>query len=93
MNLRRDENSGSLPMGIFEFYLGVDSKDTAVEIRDREHEVIDLVQRTLEGFTYHEVVSYQGKIRMKSRIRDNVNDILNQGQINRVYINRMVTHH
>lgn len=93
VNLRRDANSGGLPMGIFEFYLGVDSRDTAIELRDREKEIIDLVQRTLEGFTYHEVMSYQGKIRMKARIRDNVNKVLNQGQVNRVYINRMVTHH
>ena len=80
-------------MGLFEFYLGVDSRDTAIELRDREKEVIDIIERTLESFTYHEVVSYQGKILLKAKIRDNVNEILNQGQINRVYINRMVTYH
>ena len=93
VNLRRDSDSGSLPMGIFEFYLGVDSKDTAVEVRDREKQLIDIVQRTVEGFTYTQVMSYQGKVMLKARIRDNVNEALNQGQVNRVYINRMVTNH
>ena len=93
VNLRRDTGSGTLPMGIFEFYLGVDSKDTAVEVRDREKQIIDLVQRTLEDFTYSQVMSYQGKVMMKAKIKENVNDVLNQGQVNRVYINRMVTNH
>lgn len=92
VNLRRDERSGKNPMGLFEFFLGLDSRDTAIEVRDREKEIIDLVQRTLEGFTYHEATSYNGKIRIKAAIKDNINQILNQGAVQRIYINRIVTY-
>lgn len=91
VNLRRSPGGGRLPMGIFEFFLGVDARDTAVEIRDREKELVDLVQRTLEEFTYNEVMSYPGKVLMKSKIKENINEVLNQGQVNQVYINRMIT--
>jgi hypothetical protein len=93
VNLRADSSSGRLPMGLFEFFVGVDSRDTGVEIRDREKEVLDVIQRTLEGFTYSEVMSKAGKIQLKGRIRENLNAILNQGQVLNVYINRIVTNH
>lgn len=93
VNLRPDKDSGQRPMGLFEFYLGVDSRDTAVELRDREKEILDLVQRTVEGFTYSEIMSKPGKARMKSRIKDNLNSNLNQGRVMNVYLNRIVTSH
>jgi flagellar basal body-associated protein FliL len=81
------------PMGAFEFYLGLDAKETAIEVKDREKEVIDLVQRTVEEFTYDEVMSQIGQVRMKARIRDAINSILNQGNVTKVYISTMVTNH
>lgn len=93
VNLLPDPDSGRVPMGLFEFYLGVDSRDTAVEIRDREKEMLDLLQRTIEGFTYTEIMSRTGKSRLKSRIRDNFNEALNQGRVMNVYLNRIVTTH
>jgi hypothetical protein len=91
VNFRRLENSNSNPMGLFEFYLGLDSRETAIEVKDREKEIIDLVQRSLEDFTYAEVMAYNGKIRMKAALKENINALLNQGAVNRIYINRMVT--
>lgn len=81
------------PMGAFEFFLGLDAKETAIEVKDREKEVLDLVQRTVEEFTYDEVMSPVGQTRMKARIRDAINAILNQGNVTKVYINTMVTNH
>lgn len=79
------------PMGAFEFYLGLDSKETAIEIKDREKEMLDLVQRTVEEFTYDEVMGQIGQVRMKARIRDALNKSLRQGRVTKVYISTMVT--
>lgn len=80
------------PMGAFEFYLGLDANETAIEIKDREKEVIDITQRTLEEFTYEEVNSQLGITRVKSRIRDNINQILNQGRVQKVYVKTLITY-
>lgn len=91
VNLRADENSTPTPMGVYEIYLGLDSKDTAVEIKARENEMRDVIQRVLEPFSYTEVSSQVGKVRMKSAIRDQVNLLLNQGQVIHVYFNTFIT--
>lgn len=93
VNLRRDADSGTLPMGVFEFFLGLDNQDTAIEVRDREKEVLDRIQRELEQMTYTEVMSPTGKLKMKARIRESINIMLNQGRVVGVYINTMVTNH
>ncbi len=80
------------PMGAFEFYLGLDSNETAIEIKDREKEVIDITQRTLEEFAYEEVNSPVGLTRIKARIRDNINHILNQGRVQKVYVKTLITY-
>ncbi len=93
VNLRRDANSGPLPMGAFEFFLGLDSQDTAIEVKDREKEILDRVQRQVEQMTYSEVMSPTGKTKMKVKVRDSINEILNQGRVTGVYINTMITNH
>ncbi|MCB0350221.1 MAG: flagellar basal body-associated FliL family protein [Bdellovibrionales bacterium] len=91
VNLRPDSNSSSNPMGIYEVYLGVDSKDTAVEVKAREDEIRDNIQRVLEPFTYTEVSTNVGKVRMKSAMRDQINTLLNQGQVIQVYFNTFIS--
>ncbi len=93
VNLRRIEgasNSESNPMGLFEFYVELDSKRTAVEVNDRKLELLDLVQRTIEGETYTSLVGEPGKQRLKNLIRQEMNEVLNQGWVKDVYISNMV---
>jgi flagellar basal body-associated protein FliL len=80
------------PMGAFEFYLGLDANETAIEIKDREKEVLDIAQRTLEGFSYPEIMSQNTQKRVWARIRDNINEVLNQGRVQRVYVKTMLTY-
>ena len=91
VNLKPDSQSGPNPMGIYEMYLGLDSQDTAVEVKDREQEILDIIQRTLEGFTYTEVSTKAGKEKMKLAIREQVNKVLNQGRVFHVYFNAFIT--
>ncbi len=80
------------PMGAFEFYLGLDANETAIEIKDREKEILDITQRTIEGFTYPEVMSPNTQKRVWARIRDNINEVLNQGRVQKVYVKTMLTY-
>lgn len=91
VNLRPDEKSGPNPMGVYEVYLGLDSQDTAIEVKDREKELLDIIQRVIERFSYSEVSTQVGKIRMKSMIRDRVNEVLNQGRVFHVYFNTFIS--
>jgi flagellar basal body-associated protein FliL len=90
VNLKPDQESTNNPMGTFEFYVAVDSQDTAVEVKDREREILDIIQRTIEDFTYTQVRSELGKNLVKSAIRDRLNQALNQGQVMRLYFNTVV---
>jgi flagellar basal body-associated protein FliL len=92
VNFRRDPESGPNPMGAFELYIGVDSQDTAIEVKDREREIIDTIQRTLEGFSHPEASTTVGKIKMKGQIRDRINEMLNQGRVFRVYFSTFLTY-
>ncbi len=90
VNLKASESSGNNPMGVFEIFVGADSQDTAVEVKDREPEIRDLIQRALETFTYDEAASLVGKERMKEVIRDRINAILNQGRVFNIYFNTFI---
>ncbi len=90
VNLQPSETSGENPMGAFEVFVGADSQDTAVEVKDREQEIRDLVQRALESFTYDEANSLVGKERIKEVLRDRINAILNQGFIYNIYFNNII---
>lgn len=80
VNLRRTSDNPN-PMGAFEIVVEVDSKDSAVEVRDREVELHDQLQRLLEEESYNDLDSQLGKERLKGRIKRELNDKLTQGWI------------
>ena len=77
-------------MGMFEFFVELDSKDTAIEIKSREKELLDILQRTIEGESYNVLQGESGKIRLKSLIRSELNEVLNQGWVKEVYFSNIV---
>lgn len=86
VNLQRSENSGPNPMGAFEFYLEGTGNDVLVEIKDREAEVEDLFARTAEELNYDQIESAEGKRLLCDRLRKEVNRILTQGMIRKVFL-------
>ena len=90
MNLRPSESSDENPMGYFEFYLEMNSQEAAVEIGDRMSEVIDSVQRTAESITYDEIITTAGKNKLKLVIRKNVNKVLSEGRVRKVFYKSVV---
>lgn len=86
VNLKR-LTVNSNPMAAMQFFIALDSQDTAIEVKDREKEIVDLVSREVEEFTYEELNSPDGMSRLKVNIRKVINQILNQGRVQRIYIN------
>lgn len=91
VNLRRPKNEPDRnPMGFFDFYFEASTQECAVELKDREGEVRDLVARTLEQLTYEELVTIPGKEKMKLALRKSLNGFLTRGQIRRVFLKNIV---
>lgn len=90
VNLKKSESSDENPMGYFEFYLELNSREAAVETSDRMSEISDAVQRTAEAITYDEIITPAGKNKLKLVIRKNVNTILTQGRVRKVFYKSVV---
>lgn len=80
VNLKAAADSPN-PMGAFEVIVQVDSKDTAIEIRDREVEFFDGLQRVFEEETFNDLESDLGKGKLKGAIKRELNQKLTQGWI------------
>lgn len=89
VNLRRTPTN-PLPMGAFEVVVEVDSKDTAVELHDREVELHDELQRILEDETVTDLDTEMGKNRLKGRIKKGLNEKLTQGWLKDVHFKTFV---
>lgn len=80
VNLKATKESPN-PMGAFEIIVELDSKDSAVEVKDREVEMFDALQRVFEEETANDLESNLGKDRLKSRIKRELNQKLTQGWV------------
>jgi flagellar basal body-associated protein FliL len=80
VNLRRTAENPN-PMGAFEIIVLMDSKDTAIEARDREVEFFDLLSRVFEDETFNDLETELGKGRLKSRLKHELNQKLTQGWV------------
>jgi len=84
VNLRRVK-IGENPMAAFQLFVNTDSQDTAIEVKDREKELLDRVARAVEDLSYREVAGQEGKSRLKNLARTEINKALNQGRIIKAY--------
>lgn len=89
VNLKRT-NSYQNPMGMFEFYVVMDSKDSALEVQARQGELHDHLQREIEDQTYADLASPLGKRRVKDILKRELNDKLTQGWVRDVLLKSMV---
>lgn len=90
VNLQASPSSGPNPMAAMEFFLEGLSPEAIVEVKDRESEIRDLFQRTLEDMTFGELSSAEGKQQLTERLRVALNTYLTKGKIRRVFIKEMV---
>ncbi len=78
------------PMGVFQFYIEGSSQETAVEIKDREKELRNIIQLTLHEMTYDQLSSPEGLANAKKAIANEVNKFLTQGRARRVLLDTVV---
>jgi flagellar basal body-associated protein FliL len=90
INLKRKENSDRNPMGFFEFVLDGSSGDVLVEVKTRETEIVDIVQRVIEGMRYEELDTQDGKLLLKETLRKELNKILLEGSLRKVQIQSII---
>lgn len=86
VNLRRSAESGANPMAAFDFLVEGAASEVVIEIKDREPEVRDLFMRTMEEMTFEQLSSGEGKKMLCDRLKKEINTILTQGFVRRVFI-------
>ncbi|OQW47220.1 MAG: hypothetical protein A4S09_15620 [Proteobacteria bacterium SG_bin7] len=89
-NLRPTQGTSGQPMGAFRFHFEASTRETAVELVDREKELLDLMQRTIEEMTWDELSSVDGKAHLKLVIRKKINEALNRGRVKKVLIETII---
>lgn len=89
VNLKSPER-GQNPMGLFEFYIEASNRETAIEVKDRESEVRDIMSRTLEQMPYDELISPDGKNKLKVVLRKSLNSLVTKGRVRRVFFKTIV---
>jgi flagellar basal body-associated protein FliL len=90
VNIQPSESSGPNPMVAFEFSLEGNSSEVLLEIKDREGEILDQVQRTIEAYSFDEINDIEGKKAITEKVRMTINRILTLGKIRRVYIQGII---
>ncbi|WP_413288729.1 flagellar basal body-associated protein FliL [Bdellovibrio sp. HCB337] len=90
VNIRPSPSSGPNPMAAMEFFLEGLSPEAIVEVKDRESEIRDLFQRTIEEMSYAELESTEGKQQLTEKLRQSLNINLTKGKIRRVFFKEVV---
>lgn len=90
VNLRKSAHSRDNPMGAFEFYLEGMVPEVTIEIKDREVEIRDRIQRVIEDFTFDQVESPEGKQQMTDKIKKELNLQMISGKIKKIWIKTVI---
>lgn len=90
VNLKRTSQSGSNPMGAFEFFVEGMSPEVVIEVKDREIEIRDLMHRVLEEFTFEQVDSIEGKKLVCEKLKKEVNLLLTTGKLKKVWLKTVI---
>jgi hypothetical protein len=90
VNLKRSPQSGPNPMGAFEFYVEGMAPEVTIEVKDREVEIRDLMQRVIEEFTFDQVDSVEGKKLLLEKLKKEVNTLLTTGKLKKVTLKTVI---
>lgn len=77
-------------MVAYEFSLEGNSTEVLIEIKDREGEILDQIQRMIEEHSFDELNSADGKKLITEKVRSTVNRLLTLGKIRHVYIQGVI---
>ncbi len=81
---------GSPSFGEFEFFLNLREKDLMKTVKERESELIDVIQRTLELVTWSELQTPVGKEKVKKVVRHRLNEYFDGNYVLGVYYRSII---
>lgn len=92
VNLLRspEADADANPMAAFEFYIQTDNQESAIEVKDRNIAVRDVLARAVERMTYQELATEEGKQKLKLVLRKDLNQIMTKGRVRRVFLKTIV---
>lgn len=90
VNIKPSASSGVNPMAAFEFFIEGLIPEVIVEVKDREAAIKDLVQRTIEDFTFDVLDTPEGKRELCEKLVKEINRFLTTGTIQKVLIKTVV---
>ncbi len=90
VNIRAGRASTSNPMVAFDLYVRTDTDAAAVEIRDREKQIQDHLQRFCEDLNYDQIQSEEGKNSWKNRMKRELNLVLTTGRVKEVFFKTLL---
>jgi len=73
------------PMAAFEIFIEANSQESAIELKDRERQFKDVIARIFEAMPYDEIITAEGKNKLKLIIRRDLNQVINKGRVKKVY--------
>lgn len=90
VNVRAGRLSTANPMIAFDLYVRADSNEAAVEIKDREKQIQDHLQRFCEDLQYDQIQTEDGKLAWKNRMKRELNLVLNNGKVKEVFFKTLL---
>lgn len=90
VNIKKSSQSGPNPMAAFEFYLEGVIPEVVIEIKDRESEIRDLMQRSIEEFTFDQLDTVNGKQELQEKLQKEINPLLTTGKLKNVLIKTVI---
>lgn len=90
VNVKPGKLSTNNPMIAFDLYVRVDNPQAAVEIKEREKQIQDHLQRFCEGLQYDQIQSEDGKLTWKNRMKRELNLVLNTGKVKEIFFKTLL---
>ena len=90
VNVRPGKLSTVNPMIAFDLYVRTDNNEAAVEIKDREKQIQDHLQRFCEDLNYDQIQTEDGKLTWKNRMKRELNLILNNGKVKEIFFKTLL---
>ena len=90
VNIRASARSTANPMAAFDLYIRTDNQEAAVEIKDREKQLQDHIQRLCEDFNYDSIMTEEGKNIWKLKIKRELNLVLTTGRVKEVLFKTLI---
>lgn len=90
VNIRPGKLSTKNPMIAFDLYVRTDNEEASIEIKKREKQFQDHIQRFCEGLNYDQIMTEEGKQTWKNRMKRELNLILNTGRVKDIFFKTLL---